>query len=63
MKREREDEDEPKIYFVSFTEFVDDYKLRGQDPSTTTYGFFTDTNAAEKFLLKEFNYILEDADD
>ncbi len=61
MKREREDE--PKIYFVSFTEYVDDYKLRGQDTITTTYGFFTDTAAAEKFLLKEFNDILGDADD
>ena len=46
------------IYIVTFTKFVDDYKLRGQDPSYVegTYAFSSKklANAHVDFRLKEY---------
>lgn len=44
--------DHEEIWFASFTSFVDDYKLRGQSPSSTEYGFFSTREKAEDFLCE-----------
>lgn len=61
MKRSREKK-EKAIWFASWTKFVDDYKLRGQDPSTTYYGFFSTRQHAEDFISKKLWYIIKDLD-
>ncbi len=38
------------IWYASFTKFVDDYKLRGEFPSTTNFGFYSSRKKAEEFL-------------
>lgn len=53
---------ETAIYHASFTSFVDDYKLRGRDPSTTVSAFFSTHERAEEFLLYHFRKALQGHD-
>ena len=46
MKRGHEE-----IWFASFTSFVDDYKMRGESPSSTEYGFFSTRKKSRRFLV------------
>jgi hypothetical protein len=52
----------PEIYHASFTTYVDDYKLRGRDPSETVEAFFSTREGAEEFLLYHFTQALKDFD-
>ncbi len=52
----------PTIYHASFTTFVDDYKLRGRDPSTTVSEFFSTHEGAEEFLLCHMRDALDGRD-
>ena len=46
------------VFVLIWTKYVDDYKLRGQSPSTTTVKVFNDKSVASQYALeKEEEYI------
>jgi hypothetical protein len=62
LKMSKRADNTPAIYHASFTTFVDDYKLRGRDPSTTVSEFFSTHDGAEEFLLYHFRKALKGHD-